>query len=68
MGPAAARGGDQSRRARSVTPGRGEPLPGVEFALVFSTWEDGAVTVRSHPGGLIVETFVTGERHVLRSR
>jgi competence protein ComEC len=32
------------------------------------TWTDGAVTVRSHSSGLIVETFKTGKRISLRTR
>jgi competence protein ComEC len=34
----------------------------------LSTWEHGAVTVRSHSSGVIVETFRTGERLVLPPR
>ena len=37
---------------------------GVHF---LGTWPHGAVTVRSHASGLIVETFVTKERFVVRS-
>jgi competence protein ComEC len=33
----------------------------------LATWPDGAITVRSHPSGLVVETFVTGQRLVLRA-
>ena len=36
---------------------------GVRF---LGTWPHGAVTVRSHASGLVVETFVTKERFVLR--
>jgi competence protein ComEC len=33
----------------------------------LATWPDGAVTVRSHESGLVVETFTTGQRLVLRA-
>jgi competence protein ComEC len=36
-------------------------------ARFLGTWPHGAVTVRSHGSGLAVETFVTGERFVVRS-
>jgi competence protein ComEC len=36
-------------------------------ARFLSTWEDGAVTIRSHQTGIVVETFVTGQRFVLRT-
>ena len=36
-------------------------------AHFLSTWADGAVTVRSHSTGLIVETFATNQRFVLRT-
>ncbi len=36
-------------------------------AEVVPTWMHGAVTVRSHASGLVVETFVTGKRLVLRT-
>lgn len=39
--------------------------PGVRY---LGTWPHGAITVRSHATGLIVETFVTGERIVLPAR
>jgi hypothetical protein len=32
----------------------------------LTTWEHGAVTVRSHETGLVVETFCTGERIAVR--
>jgi competence protein ComEC len=35
-------------------------------AQYLSTWPHGAVTVRTRKGGMIVETFVTRERHVFR--
>jgi len=36
-------------------------------ARFLGTWPHGAVTVRSHSSGLIVETFVTRERFVVRT-
>ena len=36
-------------------------------AHCLTTWHDGAVTIRSHVSGLVVETFRTGERFVVRS-
>jgi hypothetical protein len=33
----------------------------------LGTWPHGAVTVRSHRTGLVVETFVTGQRFAVRS-
>jgi competence protein ComEC len=38
--------------------------PGVRF---LGTWPEGAVTIRSHASGLVIETFVTKERFVVRS-
>jgi competence protein ComEC len=35
-------------------------------AQFLSTWEHGAVSVRSHASGLVVETFRTGQRFVVR--
>src|SRR5262249_14856856 len=35
-------------------------------AQFLGTWEQGAVTVRSHTSGLVVETFRTGQRIVVR--
>jgi competence protein ComEC len=35
-------------------------------ARFLGTWPHGAVTVRSHVSGLVVETFQTGERFVVR--
>jgi competence protein ComEC len=35
-------------------------------AQFLSTWDEGAVTVRSHVSGLVVETFRTGQRIVVR--
>jgi competence protein ComEC len=32
---------------------------------VFGTWPHGAITLRSHSRGIVVETFVTGERFTL---
>lgn len=36
-------------------------------ARVLGTWPHGAITVRSHASGLIVDTFVTRERFVVRT-
>ncbi len=36
-------------------------------AQFLSTWADGAVTIRSHQTGIVVETFVSGQRFVLRT-
>ena len=36
---------------------------GAEF---LSTWAHGAVTVRVHESGMVVETYRTGERMVVR--
>ena len=36
-------------------------------ARFLSTWADGAITIRSHSTGMVVETFVTGQRFVLRT-
>ena len=33
----------------------------------WSTWPDGAITIRSHATGLTAETFATGQRTVVRS-
>jgi competence protein ComEC len=33
----------------------------------WSTWPDGAITLRSHATGLTAETFATGRREVVRS-
>jgi hypothetical protein len=35
-------------------------------ARFLGTWPHGAVTVRSHASGLVVETFQSGERFVVR--
>jgi competence protein ComEC len=35
-------------------------------ARFLGTWPHGAITVRSHASGLVVETYVTGERMVVR--
>ncbi len=43
-----------------------EPYSG-RGARFLSTWADGAVTIRSHQTGIVVETFVTGQRFVLRT-
>ena len=36
-------------------------------ARFLSTWADGAITIRSHQTGIVVETFVTRQRFVLRT-
>jgi competence protein ComEC len=33
----------------------------------WSTWPDGAITLRSHATGLTAETFATGRREVVRA-
>jgi competence protein ComEC len=49
---------------------RPEPLQPTEYAKskvrFLGTWPHGAITIRSHSSGLIVETFVTRERFVIR--
>jgi hypothetical protein len=35
-------------------------------ATFLATWAHGAVTFRSQPAGLVVETFVTGQRWLVR--
>jgi competence protein ComEC len=37
-------------------------------ARFLTTWTSGAITVRSHRSGLVVETFLTGERIALHSK
>jgi competence protein ComEC len=57
-------------RPRVVVSCQGRPPPADEVrqrfarfgARLLDTHRHGAVTVRSHAGGLVVETFVTGER------
>jgi competence protein ComEC len=50
-------------------PGRGQqPDPYTPTGAHFlATWPHGAVTVRSHRTGLVVETFRTGQRFAVRS-
>ncbi len=36
-------------------------------ARFLSTWADGAITIRSHQTGIVVETFFTEQRFVLRT-
>ncbi len=52
-------------------PPRGLPVLDAVYppmgAQVFGTWPHGAVTVRSHASGLIIETFATRQRVVLRT-
>jgi competence protein ComEC len=52
------------------TPGRRDGGEAYRAAGVryLSTAREGAVTVRSHASGLVVETFRTGERFVVRPR
>jgi competence protein ComEC len=62
-------------RPRVAVSSQGPPLsPGgikepytAKGAQFLSTWADGAVTIRSHQTGMVVETFVTGQRFVLRT-
>ncbi len=52
-------------------PPRGLPVLDAVYtptgAQVLGTWPHGAVTVRSHASGLVIETFATGQRIVLRT-
>jgi competence protein ComEC len=49
-------------------PPRGPAEPySARGAVFLGTWPHGAVTVRSHQSGLVVETYVTGQRLVLRT-
>jgi competence protein ComEC len=46
----------------------GESEPYSEKGARFlNTWADGAVTIRSHQTGMVIETFVSGQRFVLRT-
>jgi competence protein ComEC len=62
-------------RPRVVVSCEGPPLGGVrarepyseDGARFLGTWPHGAVTVRSHRTGLVVETFRTGQRFAVRS-
>ena len=38
---------------------------GGQGAVFLGTWPHGAITVRSGPGGMAVETFTTGQRFVV---
>jgi competence protein ComEC len=53
-------------------PPRGPARPAEPYtamgARFLGTWPHGAVTVRSHTSGLVVETFQTGHRFVVRPR
>jgi competence protein ComEC len=49
------------------TPGGTRDVYSAQGAQFLSTWEEGAVTVRSHVTGLVVETFRTRQRIVVRS-
>ena len=62
-------------RPRVVVSCEGPPLGGARArepytgtgARFLGTWPHGAVTVRSHRTGLVVETFRTGQRFAVRS-
>jgi competence protein ComEC len=62
-------------RPRLVVSCQGPPLGWRETPEPYSasgarflgTWPHGAVTVRSHSGGLVVETFITQEQFVVRA-
>jgi competence protein ComEC len=47
-------------------PSRSEPYTAAG-ARFLATWSHGAVTVRSHRTGIVVETFRTGQRFAVRS-
>jgi competence protein ComEC len=55
----------QGRPQSPADPGEPYTAAGAHF---LGTWPHGAVTVRSHASGVVVETFVTGQRLVLRRR
>jgi competence protein ComEC len=65
----------QWARPRVVVSCQGRPPPAREVyqryrevgAQVLDTHQEGAVTIRSHASGLVVETFVTKQRFVVRS-
>jgi competence protein ComEC len=52
-------------------PPRGAPVLDAVYnptgAQVLGTWPHGAVTVRSHASGMVIETYATGQRIVLRT-
>ncbi len=47
--------------------GKAEPVYNRLGVPYWSTWPDGAITIRSHSTGLIAESFATSERTVVRS-
>jgi competence protein ComEC len=49
------------------TPGGTPDVYAARGAQFLSTWDQGAVTVRSHVSGLVVETFRTAQRIVVRT-
>jgi competence protein ComEC len=49
------------------SPGGTPDIYASKGAQFLSTWDEGAVTVRSHVSGLVVETFRTGQRIVVRT-
>jgi competence protein ComEC len=47
--------------------GKAEAIYRKKGVAYWSTWPDGAITLRSHASGLTAETFVTGKREVVRA-
>jgi competence protein ComEC len=47
--------------------GKAEAIYRQRGIAYWSTWPDGAITLRSHGSGLIAETFATGKREVVRA-
>jgi len=47
--------------------GKSEPVYHRAGVPYWSTWPDGAITVRSHATGLTAESFATGRREVVRA-
>jgi competence protein ComEC len=47
--------------------GKSEPVYRKKAIPYWSTWPDGAITIRSHATGLVAETFATGRREVVRA-
>lgn len=66
----------QWARPRVVVSCQGRPRPSPDVrecyrligAQLFETGEHGAVTVRSHASGLVIETFLSRQRFVVRNR
>ncbi len=56
-----------SSQARPILRPGSEKLYSRGGARFLATWEHGAVTVRSHASGMVVETFRTKERFVVRA-